>query len=407
MSASPAEGSDEWKAQDKGPIIVIVCWIVTAISTCFVFGRVYVRGKIMKKFQSDDWFIILGLFCGYISTALSTIAVTYGNGRHMSLLSTEQQQGAILWTTAAFCPGIMSFGLPKLAVVSLLVRLMNPDRYHKWFLWWLGIWCQLTLFVTAGLLLGRCMPARSLWDFSVKGTCFDVNILVAYCIYAGSFSAFVDVYLAVYPAIVLFRLQMATKKKIALSCALGIGSISGIVAIYKTTRIPSLASKDFSYDTSDLVIWTVVEGSTIIIASSIPVMQPLLELILRRNPFSSAKGSKQTPQYYEDYGSQSKSKSRGGGGIELGQRKPKIKPKDELGLTIVEGDSQENILTPATDSNQGISASLNAPTLTSRQSDSSQRPSDGKIIRTDFVSVTYEEQGPVRDISASSRWRAV
>ncbi|KAK1498228.1 integral membrane protein [Colletotrichum tamarilloi] len=407
MSASPAEGSDEWKAQDKGPIIVIVCWIVTAISTCFVFGRVYVRGKIMKKFQSDDWFIILGLFCGYISTALSTIAVTYGNGRHMSLLSTEQQQGAILWTTAAFCPGIMSFGLPKLAVVSLLVRLMNPDRYHKWFLWWLGIWCQLTLFVTAGLLLGRCMPARSLWDFSVKGTCFDVNILVAYCIYAGSFSAFVDVYLAVYPAIVLFRLQMATKKKIALSCALGIGSISGIVAIYKTTRIPSLASKDFSYDTSDLVIWTVVEGSTIIIASSIPVMQPLLELILRRNPFSSSKGSKQTPQYYEDYGSQSKSKSRGGGGIELGQRKPKVKPKDELGLTIVEGDSQENILTPANDSNQGISASSNAPTLTSRQSDSSQRPSDGKIIRTDFVSVTYEEQGPVRDISASSRWRAV
>ncbi|KAL2883139.1 hypothetical protein SGCOL_001327 [Colletotrichum sp. CLE4] len=325
MSASPVEGSDEWKAQDKGQTIVIVCWIVTAISTCFVVGRVY--------------------FCGYISMALSTIAVTYGNGRHMSLLSTEQQQGAILWTTAAFFPGIMSFGLPKLAVVSLLVRSMNPDRYHKWFLRWLGIWCQLTLFVTAGLLLGRCMPARSLWDFSVEGTCFDVGILVAYCIYAGSFSAFVDVYLAVYPAVVLFRLQMATKKKIALSCALCIGSIS-------------------------------------------------------------AKGSKQTPQYYEDYGSQSKSKSRGGGGIELGQRKTKAKPKYDLGLTIVEGDGQENILTPTTDSNHGMYASSCAPTLNSRQSDSSQHPADGKIIRTDFVSVTYEEQGPARDTSASSRWRA-
>jgi hypothetical protein len=31
----------------------------------------------------------------------------------------------------------------------------------------------------------------------------------------------------------------------------------GIVAIYKSTRIPSLKSEDFSYDTSDLVIWTV------------------------------------------------------------------------------------------------------------------------------------------------------
>lgn len=163
----------------------------------------------------------------------------------MKLLSTEQKQGAILWTTAAFCPGIMSFGLPKLAVISLLTRLMNPGRYHKWFLWWMGIWCQLTLFVTAGLLLGRCTPARSLWDFSVTGKCFSKQILVAYCIYAGgmttlfatqlsapltqfsptAFSAFVDVYLAVYPAIVLFGLQMSTKKKVALSCALGIGSV--------------------------------------------------------------------------------------------------------------------------------------------------------------------------------------
>ncbi|KAI8179305.1 hypothetical protein KHU50_003050 [Colletotrichum sp. SAR 10_65] len=275
--SSPPEDSNEWKAQDKGPTILVVCWIVTAISTCFVLGRVYVRGKIMRKFHSDDWFIILGLFCGYISTALSTIAVSYGNGKHMKLLSDEQKQGAILWTTAAFCPGIMSFGLPKLAVISLLTRLMNP----------------------------------------------------------GS-----------------------------------------------------------------------VEGSTIIIASSIPVMQPLLELILRRNPFSSGKGSKQTPQYYEHYGSQSKSKSRGGG-IELGQRKPKSKPKDDLGLTIIESDdSQENILSPTTGSNNQTSTSSGAPTLTNN-SDSSQHAADGKIIRTDCVSISYEERGHTQETSASSRWRAI
>ncbi|KAH9233418.1 hypothetical protein K456DRAFT_1725476 [Colletotrichum gloeosporioides 23] len=391
--SSPPEESDEWKAQDKGPTIIVVCWIVTAISTCFVLGRVYVRGKIMRKFHSDDWFIILGL-------------LSYGNGKHMKLLSDEQKQGAILWTTAAFCPGIMSFGLPKLAVISLLTRLMNPGRYHKWFLWWMGIWCQLTLFVTAGLLLGRCTPARSLWDFSVTGKCFSKQILVVHCIYAGAFSAFVDVYLAVYPAIVLFGLQMSTKKKVALSCALGIGSVSGVVAVYKTTRIPSLASDDFSYDTSDLVIWTVVEGSTIIIASSIPVMQPLLELIPRRNPFSSGKGSKQTPQHYEHYGSQSKSKSRGGG-IELGQRKPKSKPKDDLGLTIIESDdSQENILSPTTGSNNQTSTSSGVPTLTNN-SDSSQHAADGKIIRTDCVSISYEERGHTQETSASSRWRAI
>jgi len=113
------------------------------------------------------------------------MAVASGNGKHFSLLSTEQKTGAILWTTVAFCPGVLSFGLPKMAVVVLLQRLLNPQRYHRWFLWWMGIWCQLTLFATVGVLLGRCMPARALWDFSVEGKCFDPNILVGYCIYAG------------------------------------------------------------------------------------------------------------------------------------------------------------------------------------------------------------------------------
>lgn len=43
--------------------------------------------------------------------------------------------------------------------------------------------------------------------------------------YAVAYSAFVDIYLAVYPAIVLFQLQLKLKKKIALSIALGIGCV--------------------------------------------------------------------------------------------------------------------------------------------------------------------------------------
>ncbi|KAK1961221.1 integral membrane protein [Colletotrichum sublineola] len=244
--SNPPKGSEAWKAQDKGPAILAICWSFTALSSMFVFSRVYVRWKFVGKLYNDDYFVILGLICGYISTSLSTLAVASGTGRHLDVLTLEQQQNNMLWTTAAQCPGIMSFGLPKLAVICLLTRLLNPGVFHKWFLWWLGIWCQLTLAVTVVLLIGRCTPARALWDFSVTGTCFDPSILINYSIYAGAFSAFVDVYLAIYPAIVLFNLQMRLKKKLALSCALGIGTFSGVVAIYKTTRLPLLAVEDYS-----------------------------------------------------------------------------------------------------------------------------------------------------------------
>lgn len=200
--------------------------------------------------------------CGYISVTLSTIAVSYGNGRHFSLLTTEQKEGAILFTIAGFCPGVMSIGLPKMAVVSLLTRLLNPGRLHFYFLWFLGIWCQLTLLATVGVLIGQCYPARALWDFSVQGKCLDRQILVDYCIYAGcecpfsfmgiglylgskltkrvtAFSAFVDIYLAIYPTVVLLKLQMNVRKKWALCCALGIGS----VYVHDTHNSKTLSSR--------------------------------------------------------------------------------------------------------------------------------------------------------------------
>ncbi|UQC78909.1 uncharacterized protein CLUP02_04388 [Colletotrichum lupini] len=401
--SSPEKGSEAWKAEDKGPGIITVCWIFTALSTLFVLGRVLVRWKIMRKFHSDDYFVIAGLVCGYISTSLSTLAVYSGIGKHLELLTLEQQQDGMLWTTAAQCPGIMSFGLPKLAVVSLLIRLMNPGVYHKWFLWWMGIWCQLTLFVTVGLLIGRCTPASSLWDFSIQGTCFSPDILINFSIYAGTFSAFVDVYLAVYPSIILYHLQMPIKKKIALSSALGIGAISGIVAIYKTTRLPLLASEDYSYETPDLVVWTVIEGSTIIIASSIPVLHPLLELILKRNPFSSARASRPTAKSSDNNTGSAPSNYRpsrvyGNYEYELGQRKAKPKPRDDLGFTIVEGESQENIVF-----GEGRSRAQTATSIGSQSS----KPEDGRIVRTDVVTVSYDENGRAGETSASKRWRPV
>jgi hypothetical protein len=66
-----------------------------------------------------------------------------------------------------------------------------------------------------------------------------------------------DLYLAIYPAFVLWGLQMNIRKKLGLSVALGFGMIAGAVAIHKCTTIPGIGNKtDFTYGTEDLVLWT-------------------------------------------------------------------------------------------------------------------------------------------------------
>ncbi|KAJ4397758.1 hypothetical protein N0V93_001994 [Gnomoniopsis smithogilvyi] len=285
--SSSAVDSAAWKAENKGPVIITTCWIFSVLSTVFVAGRLWVRGAVWKKIQLDDHLVVAALICSYTATILSTVAVSYGNGQHTSLLSTYQQERTSFYTLLAFCPGILSFGLPKLAVIHLLTRLLNPTRKHKWFLWWLGIWSLLSLLVTCGFLVGRCYPAESQWNFSIEGTCLPKTVLVDFSFYSGSLSVFIDIYLAVYPMAVLCKLQMNNKKKLALSLTLGLGFISAIVAAYKVSRLPSLLSPDFSYDTADLVIWTIVEGAIIIIACSIPLLQPILDLCFHRNPLST------------------------------------------------------------------------------------------------------------------------
>ncbi|KAI1259171.1 hypothetical protein F5Y18DRAFT_315762 [Xylariaceae sp. FL1019] len=264
----------------KGVTTVVVISIVAGLSTLFALARLWVRVKIMRKFAFDDFLIVVSVISGWLSVAFSAAAVHSGDGWHVELLETKQIEGAILFTLIGFVPGILSFCLPKIAIVQLLSKLLNPSRRHLIWLWFISVFNLVLLLASVGLVFGQCTPSRSQWDFSVPAKyCWNKWDTVHYTQAACAFSAFVDLYLSVYPAIVLYKIRLPTRKKIALSAALGIGSISTVVAVYKITTLDSLASTDFTYDSSNLTIWTIVEGSVIIIAACIPVLQPLLKKV--------------------------------------------------------------------------------------------------------------------------------
>ncbi|KAF3351369.1 hypothetical protein VD0002_g2681 [Verticillium dahliae] len=273
---------------NKGPGILAIIIPVSIFSTLFTAARLWVRGKILRQFHADDWLIVVSVICCWISVALAVKAIDNGNGRHLVTLSQEEQEGVVFWTLVGFPLGILSFGIPKLAVVAVLTRIMSPGRTHTIILWTMAGICNVLLALNAVFLLGRCVPAESQWNFDIKGKCWDPQILVRYAIATGVFSAAVDLYLAVYPGLILLNLGIKRNKKIALTVALGLGCISTGVAIFKCTRLPLLAAKDFSWETAELVVLNIVEGGTLIIASCIPVLQPLLRIIMKREPLATS-----------------------------------------------------------------------------------------------------------------------
>lgn len=284
MSAS-AQPSEEhppgWAQEDKGPLILVVTSTMTAITFLFVASRIYSRILALGKLAIDDYIVVFCNALSFIYVGLASLAIKNGGGRHAETLSPDEITSAVYYTVISFVPGVSSFIIPKLAVAILLIRLLAPGPIHKSIMWIVSV---LYFGLGVGMLIinfVQCSPPERQWKGeAVEGTCWDRKITVDYAIALGVTSAVFDFYLAAYPTIVLWNLQMHLKKKIALCAALGFGYCATIVTIYKCTTLPGLLTlKDFTYAVDDVVLWTNIEANCVIIGACIPTMFPLVKKI--------------------------------------------------------------------------------------------------------------------------------
>ncbi|EHA46987.1 hypothetical protein MCOR27_000039 [Pyricularia oryzae] len=364
-------------SENKGPMALAAVIVISAVSTTFTAARLFTRGTVMGKLMLDDYLILAAVILGWMNVATFGVAVSHGFGQHVDNLTVEQRSQAMMWSIIGYTPGLLSLSLPKPAVVALLTKALNPSVWHKRILWSIAILCVTNLVPYITLYYAQCRPVQAVWDPSVSGTCLSKSVLIGYATYSSAFCAFADVYLSVYPAVVLSKLQMNIRKKIALGIALGLGSLSTIAVIYKITKLPMVASPDPTFDTVDIVIWTILEGSIIIIAACVPVLQPLVESVFGKRIFY---GSRRYPyRSSEDTSDKLKSSKRTFGSCYSRQTMEKrlghgmSKGSISLTTTVAAKGSQERIW-------------------------EKQEP-EGKIVVVDTVTVTVES--PSSSSSAS------
>lgn len=183
---------------------------------------------------------------GLAYCSVTTANVIIGYGKHAVFLDQHTLETAILLNTVSFLFGILSFTLPKLAVSAMLNRILNPSLLHRIVLWLLTGFAAVVSVICIIILFTMCDPPKALWEMHLAmegaATCKDTWILIDYAIFTGgefrsisftdwpngniaALSALVDLYLAIYPTTVLLNLHMSLRKRLALSAALGLGSM--------------------------------------------------------------------------------------------------------------------------------------------------------------------------------------
>lgn len=155
--------------------------------------------------------------------ALITVAVQAGLGRHIMTLTTPNAERTLLFATIGFIPGILSYTIPKFAVVLLIIDLLSPSQQHIAAIWTLAAVTFVLHVLCITFTYVQCHPVGALWTMGILPECWNPMVLIGTSIAAGALSALFDFWMALYPAVVLWWMDIHRRKKIALSSALGFG----------------------------------------------------------------------------------------------------------------------------------------------------------------------------------------
>ncbi|KAL8399470.1 hypothetical protein RB594_000010 [Gaeumannomyces avenae] len=266
--------------ENRSPMVLAATSVPVFLATVFGLARFYTRTWIRKQVYLDDLFVVVSVVLLLYSEICIYMAVSNGQGRHVDTLTVQQQERVIFWYMLTIPAVLPALGIPKLAVATILVRILVPGPKVRAVAWGLAIMSTLAFIAIVFVVFFQCLPVRAQWDFSIQDKkCMDVSVMIWCSTFASAFSAFVDLYLAVWPAVIFYSMQMSRIKTVGLSIAMGIGAIAAGIAAYKCSNFSGLADPDFSWGNNGTVITTHAEASAIVIAASIPMLAPLYRSI--------------------------------------------------------------------------------------------------------------------------------
>lgn len=222
-----------------GPAALAVTWSEFAAGTVLMALRIYTNGFIIRCWNLDFWWAfasyvsisfrfsqyLTSQICAILSSVFLTIAVDNGIGSHFSPATPssnpdpQSQLYQLIFTTFS----ILAIAFGKMAVIQFILRLEGTDRNRKRILYFCAASNCIVSFISIPLLWAQCNPVNKIWNPSIAGVCYGRETYTIFAYFQGSFGAALDIALALYPAIMLWHLQVKLHVKLGLIILFGFG----------------------------------------------------------------------------------------------------------------------------------------------------------------------------------------
>jgi hypothetical protein len=212
-------------------------------------------GSIWGNFGLDDGITVVCVVILLLTCILVSIGSSHGLGQHMASLPPTEIVLALKWNVIISSILIWSFSLPKFAIIAILKRILDYDRKTLIVFLFLAISSQGCILATSVWWFKQCSPVEYGWNRSIEGTCAPVSVMADLGYFTSAYSAFLDIFFALYPIPFIMRLNMPLKSRIAVSIALGLSALACIVSIYKLAifgQVFAILAVDPTCETSPL-----------------------------------------------------------------------------------------------------------------------------------------------------------
>ncbi|KAI8958239.1 hypothetical protein F5Y11DRAFT_336747 [Daldinia sp. FL1419] len=350
---------------NQGPTVIAVVLAEALLAGAFIATRVAIRNSSAKGVGIDDWLLIITWIVQITFVCVITVSCAYGFGQHNTDLSKPDQRMATKTELIAQFVISCAMGLSKAAVGMFLMRIV-VKTWHKAVLWfWISTMMGWSILLGVTVFV-QCVPFESLYDERVPRQYCTLDLTtIAYIM--CSWSAAMDFFLAGFPWMVLWKLNMQKKEKVTICVSLSLGLLAGICGVVRTTGLYVLShTSDYLFATAESVMWTSSELTITLICVSVPVLRPIWVRII---------GGTNSDRYYKQ--------SEGSNGlITIGRVRNQRTRDTEIGLDTIRPDAKHANVTTIGASRRNSDDGSERTILRENQA----------IQRTREVTVVYEDE---------------
>lgn len=270
---------------DQTPKLLATIITFDVLAVIIVLLRFVSRRLAHANLWWDDWFMLPAMVMFIASIVVDAGDIAHGAGKHVKAVGMPKVSIFLKYNYMGEIVYPLSLSFIKCSILCLYLRIFGINSTFRRVTY--GLLAMAVVWgisVTLGAIF-QCNPIAAAYNPMItQKKCINIR---DYFVATSILNVLIDVGILALPLPSLWKLQLATHRKLTISAIFLLGIFTSAISITRTVAVYSLSQADITWDFVPVMLYSTLEIDTGLICSCLPVMAPLLHLVTRNRLSSS------------------------------------------------------------------------------------------------------------------------